>query len=291
MKALSRRILLFGMLLTLASNIAYGWGGESHKRMTYLAWKNSGLPPSSSSVDVVVPVQWDLETIQKTLGNTRGDLQGFLLTLFSSAAQANFSIDTRDTIKAGTTDSALFYEWGRKPDDFDDPSAALKALFGHMYIPAGGGFADGMCKYFFDKAVSDYKTNKRRRAYAYLALSAHYLEDTGFPPHNEKNYLDPGADIWQAAWHNKIETWIGDSTNWQRFDGLCDTLARMPLPACDPAMAVHGLAWECTWYDQQFKDAATKSDKSELVIICRKCLQAIVPRVAGLFLAFKHKTQ
>jgi hypothetical protein len=261
--------------------------------MTYLAWKYSGLPSSDTNVVITVHVNWNLDSIQKTLGYKGQDMQGLLLTLFTISAGAKFEVHDSDTVQPADTDSALFFIWGRKPDDFDDPTNAVNAMFGHMYVPSGGGFADGMCKFFFNTAVREYKAGSRRKAYAYLALSAHYLEDVGFPPHNEKNFLDGGALAWQAMYHEKIEdNLIGDSTYWfKHFDATCDSFARAPLPVCDPVMAVHSLAWECTWYDQDFKDYSKKSDKENLNIICQKCFRAIVPRVTGLFLAFKNKIQ
>jgi hypothetical protein len=290
MKTIHRHLYIIVTLLLITSSQAFGWGGESHKRMTYLAWKYSGLPTSSGMA--IVPVIWNMDSVQQTLGLTGVDMEGFLLTLFATASGADFNINALDTIEASLSDSALFYQWGRIPDDFDQPSAAMKgALFAHMYIPAGGGFADGMCKLFFNRAVREYKAGNQRRAYGYLAMSAHYLEDCGFPPHNEKNYLDPGADVWQALHHTDVEDTIGSSTLWYgTFDATCDSFARAPLPACDPVMAVHSLAWECTWYDQAFKDASVKADMTDLIVITKKCLKAIVPRVTGLFIAFKQKT-
>jgi hypothetical protein len=290
MKTIHRHLYIIVTLLLIASGQGFGWGGETHKRITYLAWKYSGLPASSGMA--IVPVVWNMDSVQQTLGLTGVDMQGFLLTLFADASGADFNINALDTIEASMTDSALFYQWGILPDDFDAPASAMKgASFGHMYIPAGGGFADGMCKFFFTKAVREYKAGNQRLAYGYLAMSAHYLEDCGFPPHNEKNYLDPGADIWQALYHSKTEAWIRDSTVWySTFDATCDTFARSALPACDPVMAVHSLAWECTWYDQDFKDSAVKADKTDCIAITRKCLKAIVPRITGLFVAFKQKT-
>jgi len=288
MKTYPRFLVIITLLLTFTCDIGFGWGGQTHRRITYWAWKYSGLPPSSG--EVVVPIVWNLDSVKNTLGFQGYDLQGYLLSLFTGASGADFNINTTDTIKSSESDSALFFRLGRRPDDFDGPTRALGAMFGHMYIPAGGGFADGMCKFYFNTAVREYKAGHRRKAYAYLAYASHYIADVGFPPHNEKNFLDPGADIWQAVYHEATEDLIGDSAFWYpNFDATCDSFARAPLPACDPVVAVHGLAWECCWYDQEFKDASVKADKTEMIEITKKCLRAIVPRVAGLFLAFKQK--
>jgi hypothetical protein len=292
MRTFTRKFLLVIFLLLIVSNYGYGWSRLTHERITYWAWKYSGMPSFSPFPgDTILPVRWNLDSVQSVLGFQKYDMQGFLLTIFAAASAKNFyDIDTRDTIPESFSDSAIFSVWGSRPDKYDGPTKALGALFGHMYIPAGGGFGDGMCKLFFEKAVREYKANNRRRAFAYLAMSAHYLADIGFPPHNEKNYLDFGADIWQAAYHGKTEDWIADSTHWyDHFDMTCDSFARAPLPACDPALAVHGLAWECSWYDQPFKDASVKDDKTEMIEICRTCLRAVLPRVTGLFMAFKQK--
>jgi hypothetical protein len=289
MNSFSAVLLAAGILLFHPQHVGFAWGGETHKRITYWAWKHSGLPASSGQA--VVPVVWNMDSIEHALGVQGLDMEGYLMSVFAAATGASFHVDTSITVPAKMTDSALFYDYGRIPDDLDAPAeAAGGAQFGHMYIPAGGGFADGMCKFFFDKAVSAYKAKSRRVAYVYLALSSHYIEDVGFPPHNEKNYLDPEADVWQAAYHSEIETKIGDKAYWyEHFDDLCDSLARVPLYACNAVMAVHSLAWECLWYDQDFKDAAVKTDTTDLNAICRICLVAIVPRVAGLFQLFKDE--
>jgi hypothetical protein len=287
-----KHLLLIIVFLIVALNVGYGWSRLTHERIAYWAWKYSGLPPTSLFPgDSVLPIVWNLDSVQNTLGLQGCDIQGFLLTFFASVSADNFfDINTKDTVSTSFSDSAIISIWGARPDRYDGPTKALGALFGHMYVPTAGGFADGMCKIFFNKAVREYKAHNRRRAYAYLAMAAHYLADIGFPPHNEKNYLDLHADAWQAAYHGLTEDWIADTANWyNHFDATCDSFARAALPACDPVVAVHGLAWECGWYDQPFKDAAVKADKTEMIAICKKCLRAAVPRVTGLFAAFKQK--
>ncbi len=291
MRTFYKQLLLIIFLLLVASDNGFGWSRLTHSRITYWAWRYSGLSPSvGDSGDSIFTVVWNLDSVQNTLGLKGYDINGFLLTVFAAASGADFNINACDTVHMGESDSAIFFNKSRRPDDFDSPTKAMGALFGHMYIPAGGGFADGMCKFFFNTAVREYKAGRRRIAYSYLAMAAHYLEDVGFPPHNEKNYLDPAADIWQATYHGKIEDWIADSTHWyDNFDATCDSFARAPLPACDPVIAIHTLAWECCWYDQSFKDTSIRDDKSEMITICRTCLHAIVPRVTGLFVAFRQK--
>lgn len=289
MKSFYASLLIGSICLLHPQHTGFSWGGETHKRITYWAWKHSGLPPSSGQA--VAPVVWNMGLIEKSLGVAGLDMQGYLLTMFAGATGAVFDVDTSVTVSSSETDSALFYNNGRMPDDLDAPAeAAGGAQFGHMYIPAGGGFADGMCKYFYDKAVSAYNAKNRRSAYVYLALSSHYLEDVGFPPHNEKNYLDPESDIWQAAYHDTLEDMLGKTSYWyEHFDALCDSFSRSGLYSCNVVTAVHSLAWECLWYDQDFKDAAIKADKTDLNALCRTCLIAIVPRVAGLFQLFKDE--
>lgn len=287
-----RRSLAAVLLLGLLVGPVLGWGGWTHKRMTYWAWRFAKLPPSDGTVQV--RVAWNMDSIANTLGYASGDAFSALTALFVKASGADFNVDTLALCNA-VSDSALFTDWGRRPDDYDQPSAALGgALWGHMYLPAGGGFGDGMCKFFYDKAVRTYKQSpadkkNRRKAYCYLALASHYLEDCGFPPHNEKNYLDAKDLLWQTTYHHAVEDKIGGDSFWfKHFDPVCSTYARTPMPAFDPVAAVHGLAWEVAWYDQEFKAAAQRSDPKDMIKTSNKCIKAIMPRMAGLFLAFKQ---
>lgn len=288
MRGREGRGLLFALfVLHLAFSTASAWGGWSHKRMTYWAWKHSRLPASSGAT--TVRVAWNLDTLHRVLGFGSANTFSLFTYAFVKASGADFDIDTTPSCKPDH-DSLIFMAWGRAPDDFDQPAAAVGgALWNHMYIPAGGGFADAMCKYYFDKAVKTYPSN-RRRAYCYLAMASHYLEDCAFPPHNEKNYLDGSALLWQATYHTDIEDKIGSDVFWFSYmDTLCARLARRPLPAFDPVAAVHSLAWECSWYDMEFKSAAKSGNDARIAATCRKCVIAVMPRVAGLFHAFKLK--
>jgi len=282
-----RLLVLGSWLLAFGFSSAHAWGGWSHKRMTYWAWKWARLPASSGQT--TVRVAWNLDTLHNVLGFNSANTFSLFTYAFVKVSGADFNIDT-SPISKSDHDSLIFMAWGRAPDDFDQPAAALGgALWNHMYIPAGGGFADAMVKYYFNKAVASFSGN-RRRSYCYLAMACHYLEDCGFPPHNEKNYLDGSALLWQKTYHHDIEDKIGGDAFWFSYmDTLCARLARRPLPAFDPVAAVHSVAWETAWLDQEFKAAAKSGNDQRLVAITRKCIIGVMPRVAGLFHAFKLK--
>ena len=297
---------MIGLFLLTNTVPLFGWGGDTHRRLTYWAWKHAGLPPSSDSVNV--KVSWDLEDIQAELGTEGSDMMGFLGLLIGEITSATFIVIGDSTIHASVTDSALFSDWGAIPDHFDKPAETVEgANLAHMYIPGGTGFADGCCKFFFNKAVKEYEAGNRRLSYAYLAMSAHYLEDCGFPPHNEKDYLNMEADTWQKENHHKCEDWIANSGNWMTyFDSTCAKYSKTALPACEPVMAIHSMCWETIWDDQPFKNAWSKEakykkdwdvktmwekelkvKKPNTVKHVQKLISKLQPRIVGLFMAFK----
>lgn len=304
-----RLLIIFEFMFFVIINFLYGWGDWTHKRMTYWAWKHAKLPDSYGTVDVDVDVVWDLDTIENVLDMEATDMIGFIFFLIG--IKKDFSTDTSKTISASMDDAALFTKWGTMPDSFDGEHQVIGgANVAHMYIPAGIGYADGCCKFFFDKAVKECNAGQRRRAYAYLAMAAHYLEDCGFPAHCEKNYLNITSDFWQMKHHGKCEAWLGDSTNWFKyFDAYCDSCSRYAIPVCDPVMAVHTMSWECIWDIQPFKDAwideaeydwedwdddplawpaELKDYKPKTIALVKNFISRIQPRLVGLFLAFKN---
>ena len=55
-------ILLALIIFFFTSSQLFGWGGATHKRITYFAWKYAGLPASSG--EVTVPVVWNLDSVK-----------------------------------------------------------------------------------------------------------------------------------------------------------------------------------------------------------------------------------
>jgi hypothetical protein len=302
-----QKIVMLILFLAVMPSL-FGWGGRTHRRLTYWAWKRAGLPESSGTVNV--KVNWDLEDIQDELGAEGSDMMGFCVLLLGAITGADFIVADDSTIYKSVTDSALFSDWGAIPDHFDTSAETVEgANIAHMYIPGGVGFADGMCLFFFNQAVKEYKKGNKRIAYAYLAMSAHYLEDCGFPAHNEKDYFNPQADLWQAKHHHKCEDWIADSTNWMTyFDGVCEKYSKTSLPACDPRQAVHTMSWETVYDNQIFKNAWSSEakyfsnwdteavwkkelleKKPKTVKEVSQLIAKLEPRIVGLFLAFKEQ--
>ena len=299
------KIVLQVCCLAIHVQLLLAWTTIEHKGMAKSAEKVVLHLDSTKHISSVqVPVKFDVMSNIATLvfagAGDAGMIGAFIGSIVDlGLSEAKMKINTTMTYpppktKSWTEDS-LIMQACYDPDTYEKDAAVFgdgKVIITHMYTPNGIGFADYFTEYFYDKAVTEFKSGQRLKALAYLGYAGHYLTDAALPSHDEADYLNMKNIMGQAILHSEFEDWIED--NWNSvFQATSDSAAEAPMTICDIGASVRSMALESAPDFAEWLTAwgsylnTSPADPDKMAELTRRTIYRCVPRLAGLYLKFK----